>query len=125
MRRSRRDLKVAESNFENDFLPDAVNRAYFAVYHAASACLLSEGLKPKTHGGVISEFGRVFIKTGEFEKELGQILNELEEERVMADYMADPEFLVEEVEIHLENARTFVQIVGEWFGLESESSDSD
>jgi len=119
LQRSRHDLKVAESNFENEFLPDAVNRAYFAVYHAAQACLLTEDINPKTHGGVISQFGRVFIKSGKLEKELGHILNELEEERIMADYMAAPEFLVEDVELHLENARKFVGIVCEEFGLES------
>ncbi len=109
MQRAQHDLKVARSNFKDDFLPDAVNRAYYAAHHGARAVLLKIDVETKTHGGLISQFGKHFIKTGKVSPEMGQILNDLEEERVRADYIADPEFASEEVKILLSDAGKFVE----------------
>ena len=43
----------------------AANRCYYAVYFAAWALFISHGLeKPKTHSGLIAEFGKRFVKDG-------------------------------------------------------------
>lgn len=33
------------------------NRAYYALYHAVMAMMVNDGFLPKTHSGLITEFG--------------------------------------------------------------------
>jgi len=50
-------LKAAKLLFEKGMVEDAVNRAYYAFFHAAKAMLNTLGFDAKTHSGLISEFG--------------------------------------------------------------------
>jgi len=40
------------------------------MFYAARALLSEENIYPKTHRGVISQFGLIFVKEGKFRKEL-------------------------------------------------------
>ena len=64
----------------------AASRAYYAVFYAATALLLQEGLEFRKHGGVIAAIHQQFIKTGRLEKEFGKNLNWLYELRSVGDY---------------------------------------
>ena len=44
----------------------ASNRAYYTVFHAIRAVLALDGIDRKSHSGAISEFRRLYIKTGIF-----------------------------------------------------------
>ena len=57
-------LGVAEMLYQEGACDDAVSRAYYAAFHAASAVLLSEGLSAETHAGLINLFGLHFVKSG-------------------------------------------------------------
>lgn len=74
-------LKVAKKLLSSGDYDDAVSRAYYAVFHAAQALLLTEGEKAETHKGVVTLFGLLFIKTGKFKKDLGKYLANLKDER--------------------------------------------
>lgn len=63
-----------------------MSRAYYAMFHAAKACLAKENLFPRTHSGVISEFGRVFVIEGKVDEKLGRSFSEAKEEREDSDY---------------------------------------
>ncbi|OGB89653.1 hypothetical protein A2625_05935 [candidate division WOR-1 bacterium RIFCSPHIGHO2_01_FULL_53_15] len=65
---------------------DAVSRAYYAAFHAASALLLSEGLTADTHSGLVNLFGLHFVKSGKFDKKFGKYLSTLKENRENGDY---------------------------------------
>lgn len=45
-------------------LHDAESRLYYAIYHAAVAVLLTEGVEPRSHAGTASMLGLHFVKTG-------------------------------------------------------------
>ena len=60
---AKRRLEAAKLLFEKDMIEDAVNRAYYAFFHAAKAMLNVLGYDAKTHSGLISEFGLRIIKT--------------------------------------------------------------
>ncbi|MEX2706693.1 MAG: HEPN domain-containing protein [Candidatus Freyrarchaeum guaymaensis] len=49
-----------------------VSRCYYAMFFLAEAVLLTKGLRASSHKGVISLFGKHFVKTGIFEKGIGQ-----------------------------------------------------
>ena len=48
--------------FENGFLNDAISRLYYFMLHTIRALLLTIGLEPKSHEGVLRVFGLHFIK---------------------------------------------------------------
>lgn len=79
-------LEVAKRLFRTEDFEDAVSRAYYAVYHATQALLLSEGERAETHKGVVTLFGLLFVKTGKFKKNLGKYLANLKDDRESGDY---------------------------------------
>ena len=64
----------------------AVSRAYYALFHAVKALLVSQGLEPKTHQGVETLFGQHFIKAGLVELEWAAHFVRLQRYREQADY---------------------------------------
>ena len=74
---------------DNDAL-GAVNRLYYALYHAACAALTHRGIEiPKTHSGLIARFGETFVKPGDLPSVLGRLLNQAEHQRLLSDYSGD------------------------------------
>ena len=72
----------------------ACNRAYYAMFDAARAALLTSGAPlsseiGKTHSGLIHAFSQHLVKTGLVPKELGQSLARVHELRLVADYTGD------------------------------------
>lgn len=65
---------------------DAVSRAYYAMFFAARALLSTEGLHPKSHGGVIQALGERFVKTGILDAETAGHLGFGLQSRQRADY---------------------------------------
>jgi len=57
MEKAHEKLKAAKVLFERKFYSDAVSRAYYAMFYAARALLSEKNIYPKTHRGVISQFG--------------------------------------------------------------------
>jgi len=52
----------------------AMNRCYYAYFYLIRSVLLEKNIHSKTHAGLISEFGRIFIKTGIIPKEFSNNL---------------------------------------------------
>jgi uncharacterized protein (UPF0332 family)/predicted nucleotidyltransferase len=86
MAHAREALADAEFGLEHARYRWAVNRAYYAMFHAATALLLLRGLAFSKHRGVISAFSEQFVKSGKFGAALGGQLNKAFEARNIADY---------------------------------------
>lgn len=84
--RAREMLQVAQANLEDGFYGSAINRAYYAIFYAASALLLTKGETKSKHSGVISTFRRLFIKTGLIETEYSDIYGTVMDARMDSDY---------------------------------------
>lgn len=104
-------LESAASNIENDFYATAINRAYYAIFYAASGLLLVKDVSRSKHSGVIAAFRQYFIKPGLIEPEYSDIYGDVMEARVDSDYDiafdADPTTATE----RLSDARRFVERV--------------
>jgi hypothetical protein len=109
LNRAYKNLEVANSLLAHEFYGDSVSKSYYAIFFAANALLLTKNLDPKKHSGVISFFNRYFVKTGEVEKELAEILKFAQKERISADYDEFYSASVEEAKLQLENAEKFLQ----------------
>lgn len=86
LRKSRERLERARSDFDEGFYESSLIRSYYCMYHAAKACLELKNSCPKTHEGLISEFGRLFIKTGMVDKKYGKMLSSAKRMREESEY---------------------------------------
>lgn len=109
LEKAERKLEVAEKLLRSEDYEDAVSRAYYAVFHAAQALLLTEGERAETHKGVVTLFGLLFVKTGKFKKDLGKYLADLKDKRESGDYEAFSYIDRETAEIAIEEAKEFIR----------------
>lgn len=69
----------------NDY-KTAANRSYYAVFHAMRSVLAFDGIDMKHHSGIISEFRKLYIKTGTFDIKLSSFITKLFNVRNNSDY---------------------------------------
>lgn len=91
-----------------------VNRAYYAMFYAALALLLTKGLGSAKHSGVLSLFDREFVKTGEADKHWSQILHAAFKRRNRGDYDDLVEITEDESRTAIEEATAFVDWTRQW-----------
>lgn len=65
---------------------DAVSRAYYAMYFAATALLLARGLSSKTHAGLVALLYEHFVRTGQLDRDVAGLLPSAMAARHEADY---------------------------------------
>jgi uncharacterized protein (UPF0332 family) len=116
MVRAQRTVASAKLLFEAADLHGACNRAYYAMFDAARAALLSieEPLQPeviKTHSGLITAFSLHLIKTGRIPEQQGKALRQVDQIRLIADY-SDAEIESADVATAIRQAGDFVAAVG-------------
>ena len=86
----------------------AINRCYYAMFHAASALAIRDNCVFHKHRAVISWFSREYVKTGRFSRDLGKSFREAFDLRCDADYSDVATFTAAEVAAVLDRARRFV-----------------
>lgn len=84
--RSGRYIKSSRLLIEDKDYESAVSRAYYAMFYAVEALLLSKELSFSSHKAVISAFGEHFVKSGLFKKEFGRAITRAFEKRQLSDY---------------------------------------
>ena len=83
-------LQDAHTLFESDGSSRSiVNRAYYVIYYAALALLVTADRNPSKHTGVMAFFDKDFVKNNVISKELSRMLHEAFESRQKGDY-TDP-----------------------------------
>jgi uncharacterized protein (UPF0332 family) len=75
------DLLAEQSSFRG-----AVNRYYYAAFHAARALLATRNADSARHAGVIALFQQHFVKTGDFSSDVARALPRSFEKRLSSDY---------------------------------------
>lgn len=85
-----------------------INRAYYAMFYAVLALLISIGEGSAKHSGVITLFNRHFIKTGKFPPEMSKWLHRAFDLRQRSDYREMPQIQLEQVEEVFQWAQAFV-----------------
>lgn len=101
-------LEAAKNLLQSQNYKSSANRSYYAVFHAMRAVLALNMIDMKHHSGIISEFRKLYIKTGIFDIKLSQIISVLFDIRNDSDY--DDFFIVskEEVVEQIKNAEYFL-----------------
>jgi len=101
------DLLGAERGYRG-----AMNRYYYAAFHAARAVLATRNVDSVRHAGVIALFQQHFVKTGEFPAETARALPRSFEKRLSSDYSDFVEISAEEVERARLEVHAFVAACG-------------
>ena len=109
--RAKEALTAAKNLFEDGLFADSISRAYYAIFHAARAVLLTKEIDTDTHSGAISMFGLHFVKNGLIEERFGRIFNEAKDARELGDYIVTKEFTKEETDKRVKQAIEFLQRV--------------
>lgn len=89
----------------------AVNRLYYACYHATMAVLYDRGYNPKTHDGVTSLLGKELVLTGKISRSDGEFFREMQDRRDRADYEYHP--VPADVDVLLERVEEYVKTMEE------------
>ena len=106
---ARKALQAAKLNIEHGFYATAINRAYYAIFYAAGALLLTKGLARSKHAGVIAAFREHFVKPGLIEAEYSDIYGDVMDARVDSDYEMTFVADLGTAESALADARRFVE----------------
>jgi uncharacterized protein (UPF0332 family) len=88
----------------------AVGRGYYAMFHAATAALMNKDIKRHSHQGIISSFGREFIKTGKVEQKYHRYFTEAFDLRQESDYQPLVEITQDQAVKVIERAEEFINI---------------
>ena len=109
--KSERFLLSADHLLKVEDYDSCVSRCYYAMFFMAEAALMTRGLSPSSHKGVITLFGKQFVKTGVFDQEMGRALRRAHDYRLTGDYAIGVSVGREVAEDLLQSARDFVSRV--------------
>lgn len=105
------NLEDAKLMFENGRYKNALNRAYYSIFHAIRAVNTLQGYDSSKHSGVIAYFNQSFVKEGIFDKELSKIIKQAYDKREKADYLDFYIASCEEAEKQITRAEQFREAI--------------
>jgi uncharacterized protein (UPF0332 family) len=119
LQKAQESLAAAELLLNQGFAGFAASRAYYAMFYAAEAILLSRGLSFSKHASVISAFGQQFAKPGLVPKHLHRHLLDAFDMRQVGDYGAPGMIGAERAERVLAWARELVEAIAAFLHAEA------
>jgi uncharacterized protein (UPF0332 family) len=113
MAKARQSLILAKEHHAKGLGDEAASKAYYAVFHAIQAALLTKGLAFSKHSGVKEGFNREFIHAGTFPKEFHSIIERLFRDRNIGDYSYDKSVDAEESARDVRDAEKMIKAVAD------------
>ena len=112
MTKARIACESARALLERQDSDGACNRAYYAMFEAARAALMATNAEiplniGKTHSGVLTAFSQHLVKNGPVPRDIGRLLKQAEELRLVADYSGDS-ITLDDARALVEKAESFV-----------------
>jgi uncharacterized protein (UPF0332 family) len=107
-------LDDARSAAERKRLRTAADRSYYAMLHAASALLVSDGIQARSHRRLLAAFGERFAKTGRLDPVHHRRLMDAFERRSLADYDPVAEFDLDDITSAIVAAESFIQAAADF-----------
>lgn len=101
-------LEQAKGNLQMGYLEITANRLYYAAYYAASALLIANEIRVKSHEGCIGQFNLHFVKTGLVPIEMGKLFSILFDMRLTGDYSDRFDLTEEDVVPNIQPTQDFI-----------------
>ena len=86
MAKARSSLTAAKKLWEESLFAESISRSYYAMFYAAKALLLLDGIDVSKHSAVTAAFGREYAKTGKIDPRYHRMLLDGFEWRQKSDY---------------------------------------
>ena len=102
-------LKESEHLFSGGFHNGTVGRAYYAMFHAATAALLTRGIERTSHHAIIAALGEFLVKPGLMDSKYHKYIREAFTLRNDCDYLAPFEAEESQAATTLQRAKEFVK----------------
>ena len=107
-------LNSAQEVFENKRIRLTVDAGYNASELAAKGLILcKQDDLPGSHGGIVSTFGQLYVKTAEIDKSIGRELNRILQLRNLARYKPDSILDKQDAEAALKLAGGLIAILSD------------
>ncbi|MBQ7961669.1 MAG: HEPN domain-containing protein [Clostridia bacterium] len=95
----------------------AVNRAYYAVFHAIKAVELLDNYDSKKHSGLIARFRQEYIKTGIIDVKYSDMIQDLSQFRNDSDYNILAVITLSDAQEQYANAKDFVSMIDDYIKM--------
>ncbi len=107
-------LEIASQVLESNHSRSAIGNCYYAIFYAASAVLLSQGIERSKHSGIRSAFNQYFVHKHIFPASFGKLSETLQKEHENADYNMTYDPGEDVAEERLAQANHFVQTIRDY-----------
>src|SRR5262249_4814639 len=87
--KSEKSLKAAKRDIEEGDYDFAVSRAYYSMFHMATALLLTKNLFASKYSGLLSLFSAHFVQTGRIDPSFHRDFHRAFDLRVEGDYSSE------------------------------------
>ena len=95
--------------FDNHQYATSVSAAYYCMYVTAKALLVKKGHYTKSHEGLISTFGQVYVNQDDFDRKIAKYLARAQSLREDADYDAIDGITESIAKLWINNAEEFMK----------------
>ncbi len=109
--RAAEELENAQAMLEAGKFKLALNRSYYAIFHAMRSVNILDEFDSSKHSGVIAHFNQYHVKTGHFPKDASKIIKNASEMREHADYEDFFAVSRHDAKEQIEKAENFVSMV--------------
>lgn len=86
LRQCAKAMKAARALRDMGLYNDSLSRLYYALYHATTALLLTEGVEPRRHRAIAGLLSAHFLRTGVLTAEEVAVVGRTQTYRELADY---------------------------------------
>lgn len=114
LKKAKESLQVADDLYKSQHYDFSASRSYYAMFYSTQAALLIKNLSFSKHKAVVSAFGKEFIKTGLFPKELHRYLRDAFKFRQLGDYGAPGSVSGSKAYELIKQAEEFVASIAEY-----------
>ena len=111
LQKSKHALQVAKELSAKGYVPDASSKIYYAMFYAARALLISDGIDVSKHSAVEAAFGFHYVKPGKIDPQYHKMLIEARKVREIADYGFEDQFSEDEPKLAVSNGESFLSAV--------------
>ena len=86
LNRAKEDLEAARGNHQLGFYKVAINRSYYAIFHAIRAVNIWDGFDASKHSSVIAHFNQFYVHEGKFDRDTYKLIDSVYRIREKCDY---------------------------------------
>jgi uncharacterized protein (UPF0332 family) len=109
IKKARLSLSAARELLKGGYPDFSASRAYYAMFYATEAVLLTRGLSFSSHKSVISNFGKEFIKPGLMPSNLHRYILDAFDIRHTGDYGPIASVSEEKAKMVIEQTEEFIE----------------